>query len=611
MKLLTKIINSITKFFRTIAWCLSLSWNASKYYTVIRIITEILTPLFAIIASFIGKYVIDLLAGHENLDVISYDINVLLISLLIGLFVIGIIHAATQKTVEYCQAIHEDILNSKLTLIMMEHALSADLEYFDNPYYHDKLTAANSDSHAIVYIIWNVLRSVSAVASFLGAFLLICQTSYIYGIVIIAAAFPSSIVTAHYTKLLYKLNLGHINDQRQMGYCQNLATNKLYAQDLRLFSAGDKLKNRYKRIWSGLFTKKRNAMRKRTILTGALEILPELAVAWIGISIAMRVLYGSATVGDYSLYTGLVGQLWAAISMLSYSVMNIYDNHMKIENYKAIEAFENHVTNEGTQILKQIDTIEFKNISFTYPNTKESVLSDVSFYLHKDQKVALVGLNGSGKSTLIKLLLRLYEPSKGIIRINDTEIREYTLESLRENFSVYFQDMYNYSFSLRENFLITDDGHGDIDKSMEDALKATNCDDILEKTSGCFNINISRLFSPEGIELSGGQHQKLALARTIFRRHSALILDEPSSNLDPKAEHDIFESLRVLTNGKMTIFTSHRLANVFLAHRIIVLEKGKIVEDGTQEELLENKQRYAELFRYQQEKYVEEQKEKE
>jgi ABC-type multidrug transport system fused ATPase/permease subunit len=169
---------------------------------------------------------------------------------------------------------------------------------------------------------------------------------------------------------------------------------------------------------------------------------------------------------------------------------------------------------------------------------------------------------------------------------------------------VYFQDMRNYCLTIRENLEIADDGIEDIEEAAAAALNAAYGGDILKKAVKKLETSITRHFDPEGVELSGGQHQKLALARALFRRHSALVLDEPSSNLDPVAEHEIFESLRRLTEDKLTIFTSHRLSNVYLADRVIVLEDGRVVEDGTQVELLLNNQRYAELFRYQQERYM-------
>ena len=594
------------KLMSSINWCLSLSWKASKLYTVCRIAVGVFMPLFAILMAFIGKHVLDLLAGQGTFGQEAQA----LIFLLAGLFAIAATRLLMQRAEQYCQSMHEDMLGGRLSIMILERAFSADLEYFDNPAYHDKLMAANSDSYGIIYIIWNVMSSISAAISFVGVFLVLWQVQPLYGLVMLAAALPSSIAATRYTKLLYMLSLDQINGQRQMGYIQGITTDRLYAQDLRLFNAGDKLQGRYRRIWDALFADRRSTTRKRAILTGVLECLPEAVVAWIGIDIAFRVLSGQATVGDYSLYIGLAAQLWGSISLLSSSAINIYDNQMKIENFEAIESFQSHVLDHGDTELKQVNSITFENISFTYPGTKHRALSNISFHLHKDEKVALVGLNGSGKSTLIKLLLRLYVPDTGFIRINGTNIQDYTLASLRANFSVYFQDMQNYSFTLSENFSIADERE-DLENTAKTAfmaasLRAADGGDILKKSGkNGLDTGITRLFEPEGIELSGGQHQKLALARILFRRHTALILDEPSSNLDPKAEHDVFEALKGYSAGKMTIFTSHRLSNVYLADRIIVLEEGCVIEDGTQKELLKNRHRYAELYEYQREKFVE------
>ena len=287
---------------------------------------------------------------------------------------------------------------------------------------------------------------------------------------------------------------------------------------------------------------------------------------------------------------------------MSYSFTNIYDNRLRIVNLKQVLGFHGKLHKEGIQELKQVDTISFEHVSFSYPGTKgRRVLEDVSFLLEKEKRTVFIGVNGSGKSTLVKLLLRMYEPDEGIIRINGVDIREYTIKSLRKNFSVYFQEMGNYCMTLSENIRVSD-----LEKETQgeqEALEKACCQDILEKASKGLDTNLMRIFDQEGIELSGGQHQKLALARCLYRRHTVLILDEPSSNLDPKAEHDIFENLKKESKDKMTIFTSHRLSNVVLADRILVLENGTILEDGTQKELLANNKRYAELYHYQSEKF--------
>jgi len=593
------IIKGIPSFWATVLWCLSLSWESSKLYTIVRIAADIITPLLVIATAYVGKHVLDVLSGAQAVD----DTQRALLLLFSGLFAIALVRMVSRKVTQYSQSMQSEMVNGRIALDMMNRSISADLEYFDNPAYYDRLKSVNQDSMAISYILWNVLSCISASVTFIGAFAILFQANPLYGLVMMVAAIPSSIATAKYTKLLYMLSLEQINEHRQMHYCQHIASDKMFAQDVRLFGAGERLKDRYRRIWEGLFARRRGMTRKQSILTGLLEALPEIVVVLIGIDVAFGVLHNTNTVGDYVLFTGLAGQLWNSINMFSSSAMQIYDNKLKIENIKMLDTFQNRVTNTGTESLTKVENISFEQVIFTYPGATVPALNNISFILHKNEKVVLVGLNGSGKSTLIKLLLRMYEPDSGQICINGKEIHEYKLDELRANFSVYFQEMYNYNFTLRENFTIADDGQEDVDSQAKSALKSTYANDIIEKASKGMDTSITRLFDTEGIELSGGQHQKLALARTLYRRHTALILDEPSSNLDPKAEHEIFIALKTLTDGKMTIFTSHRLSNVALADRILVLEKGELIEDGTQEQLLKNKHRYAELFHYQQEKY--------
>lgn len=590
----------IKNFLMAIAWCLPFSWRASPFYMVSRLAVEIINPFLSIATAYVGKYLIDLLTSAWAVNNTSRT----LLYLFAGVLILSLLRASLRKYATYCQSIHSDILSKKISVLLMERSLSMDLEFFDNPAFNDKLETASQGSYAIGYIVWNALSCISAGISFIGVYAVLCRSNMWYGLLMLAAAIPSSIASARFTKSVYQLNIDQTNKRRQMHYCQGVAANRYFAQDIRLFNAGNFLKNRYTQLWDALFIYKRNLTRKRAFLTGLLECLPEIVTAVIGVTLAFDSLNGTATVGDYSLYTGLIGQLWAAISLFSSSAMQIYDDRLMIDNFKTLDHFQNRITDTGTKQLERVDSVTFEHVIFTYPLSGQPVLNDICFAINRNEKVAFVGLNGSGKSTLIKLLLRLYEPDSGMIRVNGADIREYPLSALRAQFSVYFQDMPSFMFTLRDNFIITDEGRTDTDDSVKAALNAANCGDMVDQSPKYLDVGLSRSFDPDGLELSGGQYQKLALARTFYRRHTALILDEPSSNLDPKAEHEVFQSLQSFSTGKLTIFTSHRLSNVSLADRIIVLEHGRIIEDGTHAELMRNGERYAELFRYQQEKYL-------
>lgn len=594
-----KLLKNMGSFFSTVWECLALSWRTSRLYTAFRLLCNLTPPLLTLAAAVLGKYILDLLSGSVRPD----SSRIYLFACAGGLLAVNIIRFLLQKAQLYMQTMHNDLINGELALYMMDKAGHADIEYFDNADYYDKLSACTRDANVIGYLLWNALSAVSAVFSLAISFYALSRMNIIYGVIMICAAVPSSIVAAKYTRAIFSLSLEQINGERQKGYLQNLLLDRSFAQALRLFGVCGQIKEKYRRLWKSLFCERRSVNRKRSILTGMLECLPEIVLAGTGLDIAFRVLDGSSTVGDYSLYTGLLSQLWNSVYTLSDAVMQIYDNQLKIKNIKALDSYENHIKDEGNQGLDAVETIEFDHVSFTYPGTEKQILQDVSFQIGRHERVALVGLNGSGKSTLIKLLLRLYDVDKGAVRINGRDVREYKLQDLRRNFSVYFQDDPSYRFNLRENITIADMERTDGDAAVVSAIRDSGAGEILDRAPAGLDTFLTRLFDNQGMELSGGQYQKLALARTFYRRHSALILDEPSSNLDPRAEHQLFERLDNFSRGKTVLFTSHRLTNVSLADRVVVLENGRILEDGTQKELLERGGRYAELFRYQQERF--------
>ena len=590
----------IRSFLLTLRDCLVFSWKTSPFYTAARIAAGLLPTGFMITGAYMGKRVLNLLSIDRTLPHAGRDIVILLAML----FLLRAAKGALQEWNQYCRIMHEEQMRAKLSLFLMERAVSVDIACFDNVKYCDAFQLASQNTGAMLSLTWNAVSFVGALASFLSVFILMCTADVVYGIVMTAASVPAAIVAVFYAKTLYQFQESQINVLRQEGYLQGVAMQKEHALGIRLYDAGKMLKTRYRNLWQAFFDKRRQVSKKQSIRSAFCGILPELAAAGIGVHIAFRIVHGTMTVGDYSLYTGFADSLWGNIYLLASAVMSIYDDHLKIDSFRALTQFRSRIADMGSAELREVDKIEFEDVSFTYPDTFTPVLSHVSFSVEKGEKLALVGVNGSGKSTLVKLLLRFYEPDDGRILINGRILQEYRLASVRRAFSVYFQEQPNYCFSLRDNMAIADEErYGENgDKDVEAVLKEFAAD-IWDKAGADMDTFVMRFLSDNGIELSGGQHQKLALARALYRRSPVLVLDEPSSNLDPEAEHALFQKLEEHMKGKIVIFTSHRLSTVFLADRVIVLEQGNILEQGTQTELLRAKGRYAELFSYQSQKY--------
>lgn len=590
----------IRSFLLTLRDCLVFSWKTSPFYTTTRIAAELFPTGFMIAGAYIGKRILNLLSIDRALPHAGRDIVILLAML----FLLRAAKGALQEWNQYCRMMHEEQMRAKLSLFLMERAVSVDIACFDNVKYCDAFQLASQNTGAMLSLTWNTVSFVGALVSFFSVFVLMCTANAVYGIVMSAASVPAAIVAVCYAKTLYRFQESQINVLRQEGYLQGVAMQKEHALGIRLYDAGKMLKGRYRNLWQVFFDRRRQVSKKQSIRSAFCGILPELAAAGIGVHIAVRILHGTMTVGDYSLYTGFADSLWGNIYLLASAVMSIYDDHLKIDSFRALTQFQTRIADTGDAELREVSNIAFEDVSFTYPDTPAPVLSHVSFSVKEGEKLALVGVNGSGKSTLVKLLLRFYEPDSGRIFINGRELKEYRLAAVRRAFSVYFQEQPNYCFSLRDNITIADKERykETADRDVESVLQEFAAD-IWDKAGADMDTFVMRFLSDNGIELSGGQHQKLALARALYRRSPVMVLDEPSSNLDPEAEHALFEKLEESMKGKMVIFTSHRLSTVFLADKIIVLEQGKILEQGTQAELLRAKGRYAELFGYQSKKY--------
>lgn len=268
---------------------------------------------------------------------------------------------------------------------------------------------------------------------------------------------------------------------------------------------------------------------------------------------------------------------------------------------------KNKIFSKTNIMLDKIDKIEFRNVTFRYNESEKNVLENVSFQIMKNDYVALIGVNGAGKSTIIKLLLRYYEPVSGEIFVNDRPIVDYQISSLRKQFSVCFQNINAYGFSIRENILMAggfeENQHEEIDERIQKILDEVGLLNVNGFDRNKLDTYITKYFDESGIELSGGQYQRLALARSFYRNGSIMVLDEPSAALDPEAEDQAFSIMERASRGKICLFISHRLANIHNATKIILLEDGKVLGIGTHKEMMEKVERYRKIYLIQANKY--------
>ena len=590
-----KTIISILDFLKNLLFCLELACSASKFYTFIRLLYKIVIPIFAILSAYILKVILDTINISKNWNII---LLLCLSTLIINFTITGL----NQLNI-YVTKMHDSILDKKINLLIMEKSLNADIKMFDDSDYYDKFSIAQRDSQAFSFILWSTVDFISALVSVFGTLAIICHSNLLYGILLILATIPVTLATRQYTKLVYDLSVEQINDERKKQYLSYIASQKEYAQSIRLYNIKGYIKERYTDFWRYLFLARKKRIKPKTVMIGFLQLIPDIVIFGITLHIIIRIVEGKLSIGDFTLYTGLLTQLSSGIIAAINNAMEIYDNKMQMDNIKPFQMIPQDVQDSGELNIDEIEEIEFCNVSFIYPGTKERVLNDISFKIRKNEKVALVGINGSGKSTLIKLLLRFYDPTEGNILFNGIDIREYKLDSVRACFDVYFQNNCNFGFTISENIAIGKKKYEIDYRKMSEAIKIAGVEDIVNTAKYGIDTYLTRMFDDTGIEISIGQHQKIALARTFYRDKHVLLLDEPSSALDPEAESEIFDAIEKIGVNKTILFTSHRLTNLYLADWIIVLENGKIIEHGNKDILLQRRERFAELYGYQAEKF--------
>ncbi len=417
--------------------------------------------------------------------------------------------------------------------------------------------------------------------------LLLVQLAWWLAVVALVVPIPSFIASSRYGWMGYIRMRRESPDRRKMYYFNRLMTDDDYNKEIKLFNLGNFFVNRYRQLADKFYVESKRILVRRNMTSFFWMALSLVANAGIYIYVALQAVMGRITLGGLTLYTQTVSTLF---EFLEYEpVITSPEKPRPVER-----------SPEGKGLV-----IEFRNVSFTYPGKDpetEATLKNVSFTIQAGEAIALVGRNGAGKTTIVKLLTRLYDPDEGEILIGGRNIKEYDLKALREEIGVIFQDYVSYYLNARENIgvgRVNDIENLDL---VNSAAQKSGANEVVEGLPDGYETMLGRWWK-DGTQLSGGQWQKVALARAFIRDARILILDEPTSSLDARAEYEVFAKFRELTKGKTAIFISHRFSTVRLADRIFVLENGAILEDGSHEELIKVDGRYAELFNLQAEAY--------
>lgn len=587
--------NKLFSFIKAIKYCLKLSWSTSRLYFSMRSFVLVAYAIIPFISLNATKLFIDSLQNVSE----SNTMSTLILLLIIIVFTSVMLHIINLANA-YLQSVHDDLVDYKISEMLMKKTLDVDIEFFDSPDYLNTLQSIMIDSRSLVSIIWGILNGISSLISLSISILMIGPYNWMYALVIVLASIPSAILSKQFSQTLYNWRLSNLHEERQKSYLQLLTRDKAYASEIRIFNLNDFILSRYKVFWEYCFKGKKRIQGKKLIYTIPALILPELAVLFFLFSITQGIIEGTYSIGDFTLFLGLFTSLINATITVIRDFSSVYEDKLKIETLNKFFNYKNCIENTGKLDLQVINSIEFKNVSFRYPKTEKYILKNISFKIKKNQRVCIIGANGSGKSTLLKLMLRFYDVSDGEILINCKNIQEYNLLSLRQAFSISFQDYVSYAFTLRDNIRMSSIQNKEwTDADAYRALDLVGATSLLEKMPDGLNTYLHKIFNVDGYEASGGEYQKIALARAINRSCSILVLDEPTASLDPVSEYNLYNNLKDKIIEKTLIFTSHRLSAVHLSDTIILIEDGEIKEQGRHEELMDLNNKYADLYRLQ------------
>ena len=588
---------------------LSLAWTAGPGFVIASLANRFLRALLPVATLYVGKLIIDDVAtamqAHSRFELIdewwknaAFLHLAFLFAIEFGLMIVADILGRAGSLID---ALLSERLSNTATMRLMNHAAALDLEDFENGDFQDRLDRARHQTTGgmtLLVQVFNQAQNLLTIISLTAS--LIFYAPWIIGLLFVTLL-PAFIGESHFNTLGYALDFARTPERREMDYIRQTASSAETAKEVKIFELKDFLVSRYMKLASGLYAAHRQLAIRRASWGSLFSAIGSAGYYIAYAYIAWRTLNHDFTIGDLTFLAasfqrlrGLMEGLLAEFSSTAGQALYLKDLFSFFETRPKIVAPQN----PRPFPLPLQKGFVFENVGFKYPNTDRWAIRHLSFELRAGEVLALVGENGAGKTTLVKLLTRLYEPSEGRIMLDGHDLRDYDPQAVRENIGVIFQDFVRYNMTARENIAVGKINERHDEVRIHRAASRAKIDKTIARLGGGYDQMIGKGFG-NGVDLSGGEWQRVAIARAYNRQAEILVLDEPSSALDARAEFEVFQKFRDLSEGKTAILISHRLASVRMADRIIVLANGQIEAYGTHDELLQGSGRYAELFELQ------------
>lgn len=578
------------------------TWESSKKLTFVVLVITFISGLLTIVSPYLFKLIIDKVTGDSS-TALGFQIGLSIFSILMIYGVTRVVQSIIwdfQSVIKRTQSIRIDKI---ATSRMMKKISSLDVEYFENPEYYNTIEKANWNFWRINEFFWQFTFFLGQVISLLVIIGALLTFDLRIVLLIIGSTIPSIILIFKSTNLQWSAFDTSSPIYRHAYYYKSLMTgDKSAIREIKLFGLQPEFLEKFESLFAK-YTKNHDkaALRELFILViiGLVEGILAVLAAWIVIK---GFIAGTISIGEFTFLWAILFQFaeHARYSARMIGEMNTNATFttpfIKIMSWKP-KVVEREKALKFPENLKK--GIEFRNVSFSYPGEKKLALKNVSFTVNPKESVSLVGENGSGKTTIVKLLTRLYDVDSGEILIDGINIKDYSIKSLYENLGVIFQDFVKYEAAVKENISYGEMKYKAKHSRIHEAAVKAEAWNFIRDLDKKYNTHLGRTIEESGTELSIGQWQKVALARAFFKEAQIMILDEPTAAVDAKAEYELFKKFKSLTKNRTTFLISHRFSTVRMADKIIVMDKGKIVEEGTHHQLLMARKHYAKLFNMQ------------
>ena len=614
----------ISGFFSRLGYIVNMVWKTGPWILISMMLIALLTGILPVVGSLISKEILNELQTVISDSAVAEAAGKSFAATFWGsaamfLLIFFFVHKVLNNVVGRVNTAVTRIAGEKVVrhvrLQIMEKAKELDLASFDRPEFYEKLENANREAGIRpITVMSSTFDAISKFISLVSYIVVLVTAPGMWWIapVMIVISIPTAVVNFTYRRKTFEYLRRRSKDRRQMNYYSDIMVDKNLVKEIRMYDLADTFRGEFKNVFARYYKGLRRLIVRENVWQIGLSIVASVANCAFFAIIAMKVFDGEIQIGDYSLYTGALTSIASTVSSLISVSAQVYEGTLFIDNLIAFMKEEPTVVpsipEPRTVEMGKPHTIEFRNVSFAYPGTNKRVIKNINLTIRPGETAVLVGLNGAGKTTFIKLLTRLYDPTEGQILLDGRDIKEYDTKTLYSIFGIIFQDFGKYAFSVEDNIRFGDIHREEDKEAIRRAAADAGAEDFISRLPKEYETPLMRYFEPDGLELSIGQWQKLSIARAFYSRSDILILDEPTASLDPLAEQEIFNQFDALRQDKTTIFVSHRLSSATVASKIIVLEYGELVEEGTHKELMAKKGKYYELFSTQASRYIESEK---